>query len=63
MFTVGQKIGSLRIIIHLIIFISFTLLLSEWALGLAVSAFSRCYINKIAEKTYHYMKRLIVKEH
>lgn len=62
MFTVDQKIDSLRISFHLIVFIVFTILLNEWALGLAISVFSRCYINKFAEKTYFFMRKLIVKE-
>lgn len=56
MSTVDQKIDSIRITIHLIVFAGFTMLLNEWALGLAVSAFSRCYINKFAEKTYSFIK-------
>lgn len=60
--TVDQKIGLLRIIIHLIIFVSFTLILNEWALGLAVSVFSRCYINKLAKNMYYYVHKIISKK-
>ena len=62
MFTVDQKINSLRMIIHLFVFIIFTNMLNEWSLGLAVSVFSRCYISKIAEKSYYFVRTLITSE-
>lgn len=45
-----QKINLLRLFIHFLIFLAFSYILGEWALGLAVSVFSSCLINKIAKK-------------
>lgn len=62
MFTVDQKIISLRIIIQLVVLISFTTILNEWALVLAISVFSRGYVNKRVKRTYYFMRKRMAKE-
>ncbi|MDN6162327.1 MAG: hypothetical protein L0I79_06095 [Atopostipes sp.] len=62
MLTHRQTMTLLKIIIHFIVFISFTFILNEWALGLAVSVFSRCFINKLAKNTYSSINKFLSKE-
>lgn len=61
-FIKNKKLLFIRLILHLFLLVLFTLLLNELALGLVVSVFSRCYVNKIAKKINRYTQKLVNKQ-